>query len=49
MPGSLRERAIALALEGHQGLVKTKKLLREKVWFPGIDERAMQAISKCMA
>ena len=49
MPGSLRERAIALAHEGHQGLVKTKKLLREKVWFPGIDERAMQAISKCMA
>ena len=49
MPTSLRERAIALAHEGHQGLVKTKKLLREKVWFPGIDENVKQAIGKCIA
>ena len=49
MPTSLRERAVALAHEGHQGLVKTKKLLHEKVWFPGIDECVKQAISKCMA
>ena len=49
MPTSLRERAVALAHEGHQELVKTKKLLREKVWFPGIDECVKQAISKCMA
>ena len=49
MPTSLCERAVALAHEGHQGLVKTKKLLREKVWFPGIDECVKQAISKCMA
>ena len=31
MPTSLRPRAIAIAHEGHQGLVKTKRLLREKV------------------
>ena len=24
--------------EGHQGIFKTKSLLREKVWFPGIDQ-----------
>ena len=49
MPASLQDRAIALAHEGHQGLVKTKKLLREKVWFPGIDEKVKQAINKCIA
>ena len=25
------------AHEGHQGIAKTKALLRKKVWFPGID------------
>ena len=29
IPSTLRERAIDIAHEGHQGLVKTKKLLRE--------------------
>ena len=33
MPTSLQQRVIDLAHEGHQGIVKTKKLLREKVWF----------------
>ena len=26
-----------LAHVGHQGILKMKKLLREKVWFPGIE------------
>ena len=34
LPTSLRSYALSLAHEGHQGLVKTKRLLREKVWFP---------------
>ncbi len=34
----LQQKAIDIAHESHQGLVKTKSLLREKVWFPGIDE-----------
>ena len=38
LPHSLRNQAINIAHEGHQGLVKTKKLLRTKIWFPGIDE-----------
>lgn len=33
MPSSSQQRVVDLALEGHQGIVKTKKLLREKVWF----------------
>ena len=49
IPTVLRERAIDIAHEGHQGLVKTKKLLREKVWFPGIDNMVKQKIEKCLA
>ena len=45
----LQERAISLAHEGHQGLVKMKQLLREKVWFPGIDETTKRLIDKCVA
>jgi hypothetical protein len=32
-----------LAHEGHQGMVKTKRLLRSRVWFPGID-RAVESL-----
>jgi len=48
VPTALRDKAIMLAHEGHQGLVKTKKLLREKVWFPGIEEHAKQLIGSCI-
>ena len=48
LPTSLRQRAISIAHEGHQGLVKTKKLLREKVWFPGIDKEVMVMIDQCV-
>ena len=34
IPKKLQERVVNLAHEGHQGVVKTKSLLREKVWFP---------------
>ena len=37
IPTKLCHQVISLAHEGHQGLIKTKKLLREKVWFPTID------------
>ena len=30
IPASLQQRAVEIAHEGHQGIVKTKKLLREK-------------------
>ena len=49
IPKALRNRAISIAHEGHQGLVKTKQLLREKVWFPGIDDNVKQKIDKCIA
>ena len=35
--GSLRQLVVDNAHEGHQGIVKCKRLLRAKVWFPGMD------------
>ena len=37
IPKSLQQRTIDIAHEGHQGIVKTKSLMREKVWFPYMD------------
>ena len=37
LPHALRQRALHIAHEGNQGLTKTKQLLRENIWFPGID------------
>ena len=34
IPSALHQRTLALAYEGHQGIVKTKQLLREKIRFP---------------
>ena len=45
---ALQKRVVELAHEGHQGLVKTRNLLRSKVWFaklinPAVDE----VVKKC--
>ena len=37
-----------LAHHGHQGMVKTKQLLREKVWFPGIDNLVKTWLECCL-
>ena len=44
----LQQRAIDLAYAGHQGLMKTKQLRREKVWVPNIDRIAKKMIDKCL-
>lgn len=49
MPVSLRERAIRLAHEGHQGLSKTRAFIHSKVWFPGINDRVDNFIKNCIA
>ena len=38
IPQWLQQRVVDLAHKGHQGIVKTKALLRDKVWFPGINQ-----------
>lgn len=49
IPESLQQRVITLAHEGHLGVVKTKGLLREKVWFYGIDKRTEDLVKDCLA
>ena len=48
VPQCLRERAVKLAHAGHQGIVKTKSLLRESLWFPGIDRLVEREVSNCV-
>lgn len=47
IPTSLRQQVLALAHEGHQGIVKTKERLRSKVWRPGIDREAERKCREC--
>eukprot|EP00794_Sanderia_malayensis_P014472 gene14472-biopygen11586 len=49
VPSALQQRAVDLAHDPHQGLVKTKSLLREKVWFPGIDKITKATVDKCIS
>lgn len=49
IPKDLQQRVVDLAHEGHQGMTKTKALLREKVWFPGLDQLVEQCVKSCMA
>jgi hypothetical protein len=37
IPEHLQSRVIDIGHEVHLGVVKSKQLLRQKVWFPGID------------
>ena len=45
---TLHKREIQLAHEGHQGLTKTKALVREKIWFPGINKMVEDLIGFCL-
>lgn len=47
MPSSLQKIAVKIAHESHLGIVKTKDLLRSKVWFSGLDRLVEQEITSC--
>ena len=49
IPLSLRQKAIDIAHESHQGMSKTKAMIREKVWFPKIDDLVKATIDSCLA
>ena len=49
IPQALQHKTVDIAHEGHQGLVKTKSLVREKVWFPNIDKFVESKITSCLA
>ena len=48
IPDSLRKKVIEIAHASHQGIVRTKQLIREKFWFPGIDKKVEQAVKPCI-
>lgn len=48
VPGRLRQQVIMLAHSGHQGIVKTKRFLRDSVWFPGIDKMVEEMVRECL-
>ena len=48
IPKSLQERVISICHEGHLEIVKTKQLLRSRVWFPGIDKSVERKIASCI-
>lgn len=47
LPADLQQRAITIAHKGHLGIVKTKQLLRTKIWFPSMDKIVEQLVKTC--
>ena len=48
VPKGLQKRVVKFAHEGHQGLVKTRSLLRSKVWFPRMDSLVDSVVKCCV-
>ena len=48
IPKSLRADVIELAHEGHQGIDKTLKLLRQSSWFPKMGDLVKQFVESCI-
>ena len=49
IPKELQHHVIDLANEGHQGIMRTKALLREKAWFPRINQLVEECVKSCLA
>ena len=47
IPKALQQRIVSLAHMGHQGIVKTKQLLRSYVWFKGMSSKVEQIVKTC--
>ena len=47
IPESLQMRVIEIAHECHQGIVRTKSLLRSKVWFESLDREVESLVKVC--
>ena len=48
IPAVQQQRTIDLAHQAHLGIDKTKSLIREKIWFPQIDNRVKSTIDHCL-
>ena len=48
IPTTLQDRVLNIAHHGHRGVVRTKQLIRENVWFPGVDAKVERLVTKCL-
>ena len=48
IPESLHDRIIKVSHEGHQGICKTKALVRQFCWFPGLDKKVERRVRECL-
>ena len=48
IPKNLQPKVVELAHQSHLGIVKTKQLLREKMYFPGIDKQVEVFCKGCI-
>ena len=44
VPEKLQSRMVMLTHTGQQGIIKTKRFLRDSVWFPGIDKKVEELV-----
>ena len=49
VPATIQNRTVEIAHEGHLGIVKTKALMRLKVWFPSMDKLVEANVKSCLA
>ena len=48
VPETLQQIVVAIAHQSHQGIIKTKQCIREKVWFHAIDKLVEDAVKSCI-
>lgn len=48
IPSQLQKKVVNIAHSSHQGIVKTKKFLRETVWFSGLDKLVETTVANCL-
>ena len=48
IPEKLQQTVVDIAHGSHQGIVKTKALLRETLWFPGMDRKVEYTVTRCL-
>lgn len=49
IPRNLQQKVVDAAHEGHQGITKTKNVLRSRLWFPGMDAITERTVRGCMS
>lgn len=49
IPKALQAKCLQLAYEGHLGIVGTKQMLRNKVWWPNMDKNVENYVKSCHA